>query len=153
MSVVYVYDETSSRVLPEHVCLNNYYYAIFQVKGKVYNSVEHYYQAHKFNNTEDFERIMRTGSAAEAQKLAHEIGYDRENWSRVKDEVMWTALNAKFRQNEELRRVLLGTGDERLVEDSLSDRYWGGVLEGSLNKLGEMLMKLREILKNEERDI
>lgn len=151
MSVLYVYDETSSRVLPEHVCLNNYYNAEFDVNGRVYNTVEHYYQAHKFTNIEDFERIMRTSTPAEAQMLAHEIGYDRENWSRVKDEVMWTALNAKFRQNEELKRVLVGTGDKRLVEDSLSDRYWGGVLEGSLNKLGEMLMKLREIFKNEER--
>jgi len=151
MAVVYIYDETSPRVLPEHVCLNNYYNALFEVNGKVYNTVEHYYQAHKFKNIEDFERIMRTSSPAEAQKLAHDIGYDRKNWSIVKDEVMWTALNAKFRQNEELRRVLLETGDNRLVEDSLIDRYWGGVLEGSLNKLGEMLMKLREILKNEER--
>lgn len=149
MSVVYVYDETSTRVLPEHVCLNNYYTSRFVTNGRTYTSVEHYYQAHKFNTTPEFERIMNTESPAEAQRLAHEIGYDSDMWSKVKDEVMWNALNGKFRQNEELRRVLIDTGDAKIVEDSLSDRYWGGVLEGSKNMLGEMLMKLREEFKKE----
>jgi hypothetical protein len=40
----------------------------------------------------------------------------RPDWEEVKEEVMLTALRAKFHQNPELRERLLATGDAELIE-------------------------------------
>ena len=61
---------------------------------------------------------------------------------------MFEALVAKFEQNPDLLDKLLKTGNKKLVEDSSKDAYWGGVLEGSRNRLGEMLEELREKFRN-----
>ena len=38
---------------------------------------------------------------------------------------MYAALQAKFSQNEGLRKMLLDTGSKVLIEDSPYDSYWG----------------------------
>ena len=38
---------------------------------------------------------------------------------------MYEAVKAKFTQHAELRRLLLGTGDAKLVEHTALDAYWG----------------------------
>lgn len=69
---------------------------------------------------------------------------------RVKDHFMYAALIAKFTQHKDLARVLLGTGDADLVEDTQkvgSDPYWGNGPSGNgLNKLGRMLQLVRKSL-------
>ena len=60
---------------------------------------------------------------------------------------MKKALFLKFSQNENARKVLLETGNSILKEDSKTDIYWGGALPNSKNRLGILLMELREILK------
>lgn len=63
---------------------------------------------------------------------------------------MREALRAKFTQHKDLRETLLATGDARLVEHTKNDNYWGDGGDGSgLNKLGELLMKLRAELRRE----
>lgn len=49
----------------------------------------------------------------------------RSDWDDAKDAVMETALRAKFGQHEDLRRLLLETGDAILVEHAPNDPYWG----------------------------
>ena len=47
-----------------------------------------------------------------------------------------------------LRDVLLGTGDEEIVEDSPTDGYWGCGADGKgRNRLGEILMEVRATLR------
>lgn len=71
----------------------------------------------------------------------------RKDWEQVKDELMKQALLAKFSQNEEIRKVLLSTGDAHLVEHTKNDRYWGDGGDGSgKNRLGAILMEVREML-------
>jgi len=61
-----------------------------------------------------------------------------------KDEIMLGALRAKFGQHEDLKRLLLGTGERKIVEHTKYDRYWGDGGDGSgRNRLGELLMQLR----------
>ena len=62
------------------------------------------------------------------------------------------ALISKFTQHEDLRRKLLDTGDAKLVEHTTRDRYWGdGGGEGKgRNRLGVLLMRVRDELKREE---
>jgi N-glycosidase YbiA len=72
----------------------------------------------------------------------------RSDWEQVKDEVMWRAVLQKFQSHGDIREILLGTGDELLVENAPGDYYWGCGKDGSgKNKLGEILMKVRGSLR------
>ena len=72
----------------------------------------------------------------------------RRDWEGVKEQVMLDALRAKFTQHDELKAVLLGTGDAMLVEHTERDSYWGDGGDGSgKNRLGRLLMRVREELR------
>ena len=74
----------------------------------------------------------------------------RSDWEQVKDDVMREAALQKFSTHADIREILLATGDKVLVENSPIDYYWGCGKDGSgKNKLGQILMEVREILRNE----
>ena len=74
----------------------------------------------------------------------------RKDWESVKDAVMREAVLAKFEQHEDLRAILLGTGDALLVEHTANDSYWGDGGDGSgLNRLGHILMQVRAELRRQ----
>jgi hypothetical protein len=86
------------------------------VRGKRWPTSEHFFQAQKFAGT-THEEVRR----ARKPLLAARMGRDRErplrrDWEAVEDEVMREALRAKFTQHADLRALLLGTGDGRLVD-------------------------------------
>lgn len=119
--------------------------------GKRYPTSEHYFQAQKFARTEpDYEEKIRLAkSAREAADMgrsrAHKL---RPDWESVKDDVMLAALRAKFTQHQELRQLLLTTGDEELIEASPTDLYWGTGADGQgKNMLGQLLVQVRQELK------
>jgi predicted NAD-dependent protein-ADP-ribosyltransferase YbiA (DUF1768 family) len=56
------------------------------------------------------------------------------------DEVLYH----KFSQHHELRGILLGTGDAQLIYDS-PEPFWGG----RTNALGDALMRVRDMLREE----
>jgi ribA/ribD-fused uncharacterized protein len=75
----------------------------------------------------------------------------RRDWESVKDNVMYQALVAKFTQHDDLRQILLGTGDALLVEHTENDSYWGDGGDGSgKNRLGHLLMRVRTELRAAE---
>lgn len=139
---IYFYDQPSDRVKEEHIFLNNFAYSPFFINGLEYKTVEHFYQAHKFSGSH-FEAVRIADTPDKAKKLARTLEYDEEMWNKRKDEVMMQALLAKFDQHPDLRNQLLNTGDFKLVEDSEKDLYWGGAVEGSNNRLGQMLEEIR----------
>ena len=56
---------------------------------------------------------------------------------------------AKFTQNEELKEKLLATENEELVEgNTWHDTYWGVCNRRGKNKLGKILMRIREELRD-----
>ena len=57
---------------------------------------------------------------------------------------MKRGLIYKFSQHPDLLKKLLDTGNSKIVEASYKDPYWGGILPGSLNKLGIFLCELRD---------
>ena len=69
-----------------------------------------------------------------------------DDWDDYRVDFMLTGLRAKFQQNEDLKKLLLETGDAHIYEDSPIDAFWGGKIMGSKNMLGILLMKVREEL-------
>jgi len=63
---------------------------------------------------------------------------------------MYEICKAKFSQNTELKKRLLSTGNEHLEEgNTWGDKIWGTVNGIGENRLGKILMRIREELRNE----
>jgi N-glycosidase YbiA len=124
-------------------------YSIF-VDGKRWPTSEHYFQACKFEDDAYREEIRSEPSPKEAANLGRSRKVKlRSNWESMKDNVMRKAIHAKFTQHEELRTLLLSTGEAPLIEHTANDSYWGDGGDGSgKNLLGRLLVELREQLKN-----
>ena len=122
----------------------------FSDGNKIWPTSEHYFQAQKFLIPEIQERIRQIASPMDAALE----GRNRQNplrpdWKEIKDEVMLQALRMKFSQNPEIARELLATGDASIIEHTRNDAYWADGGDGSgKNKLGFLLMQVREELKN-----
>jgi len=112
---------------------------------------EHYFQAQKFVERDRawFEKIHNAKTPKEAAKMGRSREHPlREDWEQVKDEIMHRAVLCKFQTHEKIREILLGTGAELIVENAPGDYYWGCGKNGTgKNKLGEILMAVREIIR------
>ncbi|WP_230658542.1 NADAR family protein [Psychrobacter sp. I-STPA10] len=122
-----------------------------QLKGKTWATVEHYFQAQKFAGTAYESQIQKATSPMKAAEMGRSRKIKmRRNWDNIKVNVMLEALRAKFSQHSELKELLLSTGDKILVEHTENDSYWGDGGDGSgKNRLGKLLMKVREELSTE----
>lgn len=119
------------------------------LNGKMWPTTEHYFQAQKFAGTEHEDQIRLEVSPMKAARMGRDRNRPlRSDWETVKDEVMKTALLAKFSQHLELKTLLLGTGDATIVEHTENDKYWGDGGDGTgRNMLGIMLMQIRSELQ------
>ena len=69
----------------------------------------------------------------------------RPDWEEVKENIMMSALRAKFDQYPELKQFIITDGGNSLVEHTENDNYWGDAGDGSgMNRLGDFLVELRE---------
>lgn len=90
--------------------------------------------------------------------LAARMGRDRKrtlrrDWESAKVNVMREALLAKFTQHEDLRQLLLSTGDAKIIEHTANDDYWGDGGDGrGKNMLGRLLAELRTTLRTQVSD-
>ena len=121
------------------------------LQGRRWPTSEHFFQAQKFTDRETQEEIRKVASPM----VAAQRGRDRRrklrrDWERVKLGVMRQAVEAKFRQHDELRALLVSTGDAVLIEHTDNDAYWGDGGDGSGdNHLGRILMSVRLALIRE----
>ena len=120
-----------------------------KLKGKVWQTSEHYFQGQKFEGTPHENIIRKAPNPMKAAQLGRTRKVKiRKNWNNIKDNVMYDALKAKFTQHDELKEILLNTGDRKLIEHTENDSYWGDGGNGSgKNMLGKLLMRLREELR------
>lgn len=122
-----------------------------ELDRKRWPTTEHYFQAQKFPGTPRAEAIRQ----ATSPMIAARMGRSREcplrpDWEQVKDEIMHRAVLAKFLQYPELQQLLLATGNAEIVEHTRNDSYWGDGGNGKgLNKLGKILMQVREELRQQ----
>lgn len=130
-----------------YAALSNFAGSAFSLDGHIWRTMEHYFQAMKFEGSPQFERILGCGSPKQAKDLGQSRATPiRPDWDAVKEDIMLRGLRQKF-QHPELRALLLGTGKKRLIEDSPYDGYWGiGPNGKGKNRLGELLMRLRQEL-------
>ncbi|MFJ1705074.1 NADAR family protein [Kitasatospora sp. NPDC088346] len=134
-------------------CFSNFSPHGLELDGRWWPTSEHYFQAQKFAGTRHAEQIRLARTALRAAELGRDRGRPlRRDWERVKDDVMRRAVAAKFRTHEDIRCILLATGDEELVEDTGTDHYWGRGRTGTgRNMLGRILMRTRTGLRAGER--
>ena len=130
----------------EYAFLSNFYYSPFMFQGRQYPTVEHFFQAHKAKTYEDFISVLVEPTPKGAKQVGRKIKM-REDWETVKDTIMLEGLRAKF-SIKGLREKLLATGDEELIEGNYwHDTYWGVCNGVGKNKLGKMLMQVREEIR------
>lgn len=133
-------------------CFSNFSPHWVVIDGLEWPTVEHFYQAQKFVGTEFSrvsEQIRAASTAAEAASLGRDPAHKlRADWDRVKRSVMAQGVWVKFSGHPELATILLGTGNEELIEDSPTDYYWGcGADRTGKNELGKVLMETRDRLR------
>ena len=123
-------------------------FAPFPIKlgGKLWPTSEHYFQAQKFAGTRMEEKIRKASSPMKAAELGRTRRVKiQKNWNSKRDNVMLEAVRAKFDQHEELKELLLSTGDAEIIEHTENDAYWGDGRDGSgKNRLGKILMIVRK---------
>ena len=147
--------------------LSNWYPAVFDIEGRRFTSVEQYFMWKKatvFGDREAAAEILATKDCAAIKAIGRRVrGFDGARWSEMRVGVMKAGLLAKFRQNPELKAMLLATENERLVECSEDDLVWGNGLAMTdpcradesrmrgANLMGRTLTAVRELIREEEK--
>lgn len=126
---------------------------INELAGNQWATVEHYYQAQKFQGTK-FDYLMAQIQAAPTPELAAQIGRNcayqpRPDWDLCKCEILYRAVLLKFTSHLSIQQILLDTLDAEIVEDSPVDYFWGcGSDRTGANHLGRILMQVRAELQH-----
>lgn len=125
--------------------LSNFYRHKVVYNGLEFDNNEAAFQAQKTLDSkiqEDFIHLLPD----EAKSLGRSVKL-RNDWEQVKDTIMEEIVRAKF-NDPYMKKLLLATGDEELIEGNWwKDRYWGVCNGTGKNKLGKILMKIRKEIK------
>ena len=157
MAPLFPPDDTEAVYFPRNDIFNNlgtYSHHSFFLDDKEWPSVEHYYQAMKFDEAQYRERIRQSDHPKKARKLGRSRWKKRRgDWRQVKVTVMMRAVYIKCRTHPEIAEALLATGDQMLVESSNYDYFWGcGRDRRGENMYGKVLMNVREKLREEQQE-
>ncbi|TVP65239.1 MAG: NADAR family protein [Nodularia sp. (in: Bacteria)] len=133
----------------QYGCFSNFSPHGFELDNLYWYTSEHYFQAQKFVGTFHVEQIRLVKTPNDAAKMGRESSRPlRQDWEKVKDDVMRKAVMRKFATHQYIREILLATDNKEIVENSPIDYYWGCGSDGSgKNRLGIILMEVREILR------
>lgn len=117
----------------------------------VFDSSEHIYQSYKAQNVVDFNLVANSRTPLMSKRNGSMIQIDPD-FSNYKLNLMYRIIKAKFKQNENLKDLLIRTGDKKLIEDNYwGDKFWG-VCDGfGENNLGKILTEVRRECKYEEK--
>ena len=126
--------------------LSNFYEVQVMYDGLTYSNNEAAFQAQKCANYEDRKKFVNLNpSQAKAKGRSVKL---RPDWEDIKTNIMKEICVAKFKQNIDLGKKLIATGNADLEEgNTWGDRIWGTVDGVGENRLGQILMEVREELK------
>ncbi|KAG6808865.1 hypothetical protein H0H92_002527 [Tricholoma furcatifolium] len=132
-------------------------------------TTEHWMMLHKallFNDIPIARKIIAsTSTTKKDMKAVKSLGrkvsnFDDETWKAHRRRIVLKGTLHKFRQNEDLKRKLLDTGDTEIAEAAPRDRIWGigfgeknalgKYAKWGMNLLGKALVEARGILREEE---
>lgn len=125
--------------------LSNFYPAIVQFDGMNFPTVEHAYQAAKFEDVAIRRSVQFCTTPAKAKHFGGS-GLIRSDWSKIRYGIMHDLVMQKF-STPELSKMLLSTGNKYLEEtNTWGDVYWGVCNGVGENNLGKILMSVRHCL-------
>ena len=134
----------------EYAFLSNFWEVPVTYKGLTYGSNEAAFQAQKCMTEEEKMEFTQLRPRA-SKKLGRRVQL-RPDWEEVKVGIMEEIVRAKFNQNEDMKCLLIGTGNAYLEEgNTWHDTCWGvdaKTREGQYH-LGKILMKVRDELCEE----
>ena len=135
-----------TRFQGEHYYLSNFFEHPFVHGGIRWRTAEAPYQASKTRDVDEQRAILRAATPGEAKRLGRRCTL-RDDWEEVKEDVMLGVVRDKF-ADEPLRSRLLSTGVAILIEgNDWGDKFWGRVNGEGMNKLGQILMRVRAELE------
>lgn len=119
-----------------------------EMEGAWWPTVEHYFQAQKFEYPAYRDKIRKANRPKDAKALGLTRKLPlRSDWEAVKEEIMYAAVAKKFMTHATLKELLLSTGDAAIIENAPMDYFWGAGQDGTgQNKLGKILMRVRSEL-------
>lgn len=131
--------------------LSNFYESPVTYKGLTYRNNEAAFQAQKVNDEEEQRAFCMMEPLEAKRKGRHVKLRDDVDWDTEKFIYMYEICKEKFSQNEYLKYLLLSTGDTHLEEgNTWGDKIWGTVNGEGENRLGKILMKVREELRDSD---
>ena len=118
---------------------------------KEWPTVEHYFQANIVLRDPIREQILKASSGIQAHDLGNKWYRKKiKGWKKVRQVLMTRALYTKCQMYDDVRARLLETGDQKIIETSLYDHYWGlGRDQRGENMLGKLWMNVRAKLRSE----
>lgn len=133
----------------EYYFLSNFYEVPVTYDGITYQNNEAAFQAQKCLKYEDKKQFSNL-NPSEAKKLGRRVSL-RPDWEDIKKSFMKEVVLAKFTQHGYLKEKLLNTNDIYLEEgNTWGDKIWGTVNGQGQNLLGQILMEVREELREKE---
>lgn len=127
----------------EYYFLSNFYEAPVTVYGVAYRNNEAAFQSQKCLSIEEREEFSKL-NPSESKSKGRRVKL-RSDWEEIKTDAMYAVVYCKFKQNIDLQEKLLATGNEHLEEgNSWGDKIWGTVNGVGQNRLGKILMKVRD---------
>lgn len=130
----------------EYSFLSNEYQFETNLGGRTYQSLEHAYHSEKSNDPswKDY-CSKKTTKIKDLRKACLAIVF-RNDWNKIKLDLMAYLLLQKFVENEDMKQRLIDTSPKILLNGNFNgDKYWGFCLkeERGENMIGNMLMQIR----------
>jgi predicted NAD-dependent protein-ADP-ribosyltransferase YbiA (DUF1768 family) len=117
----------------------------------LYSTIEHFFQSEKFRGVDEgFRRmLLDLPTAREVRKAATRRDVDiRQDWERIQNRVMETAIWLKCREHVEVKAALLALQDFGGLY-RFKDHYWGSGRDGvSVEFYGRVLSSVQSRLKH-----
>ncbi|XP_046584550.1 N-glycosidase Npun_R5314-like [Haliotis rubra] len=129
-----------------HSPFSQWYPASFEVNGQKYNCAEQYMMYQKavlFADEENAAKVLKTQDPKQQKSLGRKVkNWDDKTWKNNCHRIVEEANEAKFGQNEGLKKQLFATYPKTLVEASPADAIWGiGYAEDHVNAWDERSWK------------
>ena len=127
----------------EYEFLNNYYPHSIQYEGIIYPTNEHAFQAAKTLDYKIRKQIADCDTPGKAKEMGNSISL-RPDWESIKTDVMEDLCRLKFTDPLLKNRLLSTIGCYLIEGNHWGDICWGMVNGKGENRLGKILMSLRD---------